>query len=236
MLDGQGYAEFGKLKSRFELDGPAALWGYSSASFVDHWTITSAINPAGTPGTMQLGFHLSGMANILDVSANPVFDPQYAAVGLTVDKNPSSSSTGERFLDFSQDIGSGQLQIDPTTNGPTVTAPIDFIYGTPFGVSVALRTSGLSDNRYLFTTFSPHFEYYGGGSIDSIVVDFLNTAELTAIVIPGDAGARVYGESGVHYSGLVTTGLPAVPLPPAVWLFGSGLIGLLGVARHRRTV
>ena len=34
--------------------------------------------------------------------------------------------------------------------------------------------------------------------------------------------------------GSLTYGAPAVPVPAAVWLFGSGLIGLVGVARRRK--
>ncbi len=30
-------------------------------------------------------------------------------------------------------------------------------------------------------------------------------------------------------------GVPAVPLPAAIWLFGSGLIGLAGIARHKKS-
>jgi len=33
---------------------------------------------------------------------------------------------------------------------------------------------------------------------------------------------------------LTFKGVSAVPVPPAVWLFGSGLLGLLGVARRRK--
>jgi hypothetical protein len=36
----------------------------------------------------------------------------------------------------------------------------------------------------------------------------------------------------VHLDSFVPT---PVPLPPAIWLFGSGLLGLLSLARHRRT-
>lgn len=34
---------------------------------------------------------------------------------------------------------------------------------------------------------------------------------------------------------LTFSGLTAVPVPAAVWLFGSGLIGLLGLAKHKTT-
>ena len=34
---------------------------------------------------------------------------------------------------------------------------------------------------------------------------------------------------------MVVIGVSAVPLPPAVWLFGSGLLGLVGIARRRVT-
>ena len=32
-----------------------------------------------------------------------------------------------------------------------------------------------------------------------------------------------------------TVNVSAVPVPPAVWLFGSGLIGMIGIARRRKT-
>ena len=41
-----------------------------------------------------------------------------------------------------------------------------------------------------------------------------------------------YGTDGTHNEFLVYT--PAVPIPPAMWLFGSGLLGLAGVAARKR--
>jgi hypothetical protein len=58
----------------------------------------------------------------------------------------------------------------------------------------------------------------GGGAIASKTT---NVLELTA---------------SLSASGLTLTGSsapPPVPLPPAVWLLGSGLLGLAGVARRK---
>lgn len=62
---------------------------------------------------------------------------------------------------------------------------------------------------------------------------FTATAEMQrltflAVLDPDDLGARVsLGLDGVSIS--------AIPVPAAVWLFGSGLIGLIGVARRNRS-
>jgi hypothetical protein len=32
------------------------------------------------------------------------------------------------------------------------------------------------------------------------------------------------------------TEMPEIPIPAAVWLFGSGLLGLIGIARRRKAV
>ena len=45
----------------------------------------------------------------------------------------------------------------------------------------------------------------------------------------GDASAFIYGENTDR------GGPPQVPIPAAAWLFGSGLIGLVGIARRKVT-
>jgi hypothetical protein len=40
--------------------------------------------------------------------------------------------------------------------------------------------------------------------------------------------------SGIFYDNLVFAEVAPVPVPAAVWLFGSGLLGLVGVARRRK--
>ncbi len=42
--------------------------------------------------------------------------------------------------------------------------------------------------------------------------------------------------TSIHVDNITTTGGPAeIPVPAAVWLFGSGLMGLVGVARRRKS-
>lgn len=232
-LDGQGIADFGTLKSRVYLQGPAALWGRSSSKFNEHWTVT---NPSltGSVGTMQLSFDLSGTTTVLDTGANLVTSDAFASLDLIVFLNPSSNSNGTTLLDYSTNLSSGQFQVTGTQNGPTVTSPFNFTYGVPFGIQTTLRVGASTDNQYLGATFSPsYFEYYGGGTIDSVTVDFANTAELTGIVIPGlDSSTSVRTSSLTDYSGLLTEPLP-IPEPAS---FGIMLGGLLLGWIHRRKV
>ena len=54
------------------------------------------------------------------------------------------------------------------------------------------------------------------------------TLDYTATVPPGDPSGFGNVQYGLHLEGSV------VPVPAAVWLFGSGLLGLVGVARRRK--
>ena len=47
--------------------------------------------------------------------------------------------------------------------------------------------------------------------------------------------ATSYTPSGVLYDNISLSKTPAVPVPAAIWLFGSGLLGLIGVARRRKS-
>jgi hypothetical protein len=54
--------------------------------------------------------------------------------------------------------------------------------------------------------------------------------DYSAVVPPGDPSGFGGVAYGLHMEGFVSQ----VPVPAAVWLFGSGLMGLVGVARRRK--
>jgi hypothetical protein len=67
-------------------------------------------------------------------------------------------------------------------------------------------------------------------------IDLLITAELVGDNLSFGFGATATGNngSGIFYDNLEFAEVSQVPVPAAVWLFGSGLIGLVGVARRRK--
>ncbi len=75
-----------------------------------------------------------------------------------------------------------------------------------------------------FTLTGEMFDY------DNNLVDF--TAERVSFT---DDSVFLNFESLTIFDGVITIDLEftAVPLPPAMWLFGSGLLGLIGVARRK---
>lgn len=58
---------------------------------------------------------------------------------------------------------------------------------------------------------------------------------------PNPLSNYAYASSGIYYNSSLHAGMRVygtqspVPLPPSVWLFGSGLVGLIGFRRFRRS-
>lgn len=58
-------------------------------------------------------------------------------------------------------------------------------------------------------------------------------ADNTFVQGPANNGTLVWNFGGAFGLGVVAIDVQVVPVPAAVWLFGSGLIGLIAVARRR---
>lgn len=115
-------------------------------------------------------------------------------------------------------------------------------YSVSFEQSISFSTTGLQGVGGYFDVKFGNVTKQSANMIrpdQGVKADWLNqsliftaTAEIQtltfqAVLNPDDPGARVsLGLDGVSIS--------AVPIPSAVWLFGSGLIGLVGIARRKK--
>ena len=66
-----------------------------------------------------------------------------------------------------------------------------------------------------------------GGGDYGVVVTYVGTIAGSGTTFDGN-------EANWRVEGVMHTGAAPIPVPAAVWLFGSGLVGLVGVARRRR--
>ena len=113
---------------------------------------------------------------------------------------------------------------DKITDALGLPAGPSIIFGTMtaelVGTSIPSGTTGpimlrmsFDDSNNLFT---------GSYNLGSVWVDFSPVS-----LMPGGAGSFQVGLDGAY--------VQVVPIPAAVWLFGSGLLGLIGIARRKKS-
>lgn len=100
---------------------------------------------------------------------------------------------------------------------------VDVLASGTNNYSVMLTSTFAVSELFPDINISAYLRATGGSqTTGTLLSDFGSTAQLD-IVLP--AGYSFTSESGVFLS--------AIPVPPALWLFGSGLLGLIGVARKK---
>ena len=128
-----------------------------------------------------------------------------------------------------------------------------YVYGYCSGDLVILKTSTSQAGsvQALFPSGTDYFSVYASGAAQG--------GRIKAYDAAGNEVAHAYAESGqssttltlnnvgVFNKVVMYTNSPAitwddvtfnspVPIPPSVWLFGSGLLGLIGIARCKKTI
>jgi hypothetical protein len=158
------------------------------------------------------------------------------AFGLTVTGAINGSGTSPATLSGTElDVATTQVSTTNIGSPNTITGTSSFLGAIAAGVFTP--TSGGSTAL----TCSP------AGTGCSVVLANPNTPFAT---ISGSVAAVLAGDGGTINTTLTELGggvtatetwtfsnfvsPPVIPLPPAVWLLGSGLVGLVGAARHRR--
>jgi len=132
--------------------------------------------------------------------------------------------------------GVGSLAATDGYNWGSSKAPITFPFGPSPVVTKTLNTGAGCDGVPISTqvnayTINPIPSVVGacmtGMVDDSIGGDPMSSAAFGAHNANFDI-------TSIHIDSFVPTPGPAVPVPAAVWLFGSGLLGLVGIARRKK--
>lgn len=182
------------------------------------------------------------------LSVNSAFAAIYHGIFTGTVDNLSEFSpfnNGDSFtVRFEIDTTSGSplfvgLDIEGTTGtfGNTSVGILDSFSGTEDSfsmISVLDSPDGIFDgspNSNISLAFIGGTEVFSG---NDLAQSFFHT-DFNSLTGSFDADAAGYGGDLLITSGAYLPGsLPSVPIPAAVWLFGSGLLGLIGFARRKK--
>ena len=190
----------------------AAVGSTTTENFLDtsHLLISSGIlnqftNEAGiNPGDIQPGVTYS--------------TPIGTGLFFNIDAGPGSGYTGG-FLDGIRSGDPSPLTITFDTPVSAFGFDTNIRMGTDFDLTINF-TQGADFDADFVVMNSSDMEFFGFQS------DF---SDITSVVIQG------YGDVSLNFAlDNFSFGGTAVPVPAALWLFGSGLISLFGMARTKR--
>jgi hypothetical protein len=239
-----GVADFGVVKARSEGSAIGVYVDTSFQLFVNASPSSSGGGlEIGEPVSLSLSFRLDGLLqNNLVGDGGAFFDAQLlvespgnASTAINCDIG-SMACSGERILDFN---AAAQL-INGNLSGGWSREYID-----DSNYDLLMESVNYSDNLSTFNfdtgILSTTIHAPIGGVVDvfgslsvvsdmNSVVDFYNTFGL--VITPITEGVELdYGDITPATYDFGAT----VPVPAAVWLFGSGLIGLIGLARRKKS-
>jgi len=177
---------------------------------------------AGSAVTAQAAY----VVNATEAGGDVVFEGSgsFNLQAWTFDSTFNSSST---FLDPGRYLLMGSTQFDvysaaslsgPSTIGPGAGVASDSEAGPYVGID------------WIAEELRIPIGYVSGDQIPTSTMTFTNDTFLTLGITPGTYEWS-WGSGATADS--LTLNVGAVPVPAAVWLFGSGLLGLVGVARRK---
>jgi len=154
----------------------------------------------------------------------------------------SSSIANAAYITGGMGI-TGNYDADATTltlNSVSGTSGTD-ILGTTVGFGTP--SDSINNGIFLYAPFASVVDVFqiGGWQLDltTLVIDPLSTTEKLKLTGTGllsgggfDPTAATWTFSAQNASSY-SMSITAVPVPAAAWLFGSGLLGLVGIARRR---
>lgn len=174
--------------------------------------VQATFDDGGSSGTVTLTMTTSGLTGSENVSG------MYFNLDTTL--NPTSLSFA-----YLGTTGPGATSVQTNTN--TYKADGDGMYDILFNFPTGTGFNPNETVKYSIT---------GIPSLTAQSFNFLSACGNPNCSGPGNfyAAAKVQNTPGTTGSSWIASNVGVVPLPAGVWLFGSGLLGLLGIAKRRR--
>lgn len=209
-----------KLKTLFA--GASLMLASFSASAINGYPVICDFDCTSSIETTSVTYQLSGSATIYDINGKQGMLPTLSAAGTLTYSTWYNLDTGEGGEDALIEIAGlflGTQQVISSYTWATGSTGLvtDYVY-EEFGLVDTAETllfngSMPSEWNYLVGSFEPVSVYTLDNNLDQI------------------AGVNAYILGGQQVT--IDYQLSQVPVPAAVWLFGSGLVMLAGFMRRR---
>jgi hypothetical protein len=181
-----------------------SIIGSTASSLAAFVDTLTLLGPAGFSGPVTLSFNLVVNGGFTACGSCPA--QANANSQLTVVDPTGVFAGGLSSTSFSQ------LFLGGLDNLATAATPLTVFLTTSIGSEISLR-----GNLNVFAG--------AAGPSSFANANFLSTAHYYVDVLT--SGVSLLSASGMSYA-------TVVPIPPALWLFGSGLLGLIGMAQRRK--
>jgi hypothetical protein len=202
-------------------------WGYGLRTQISGTFTFNTSTGAGTAVVNPFEFYASGPANPHDITMQAIGDGvggngTLVAGGMLFDWNGNNNISVGIILD-----AAGLFGALPTAGTSTTIS----------GVGAIPASNGMKGNLPIgaapmaTTTFNTDFNVNPGCAGTASCL----TGNDTIGGDPMDNGPFTGFSANFDITSVHVTSVSTVPVPAAVWLFGSGLLGLVGVARRKRS-
>ena len=162
--------------------------------------------------------------------------PLFSLVGAAPVSGSFTYNSGPSTVDFTLTLlANANFPPAAVLAGTTFTATGVPVIALPFGSGIQVVQFGAANGLVSPFLISPAFPILANTPVISGLTCSIGTGADQCGVSLGAGGLQIVNPGGGSFDAFVTFNVNVVPVPAAVWLFGSAL-GLMGVMRRRAIV